>query len=98
MTDTSAGPATERITVREPLSLLWEADRYPILGDHDAREALALEADAIGKAATAVPSADDPPEFASWLTALRDRSLPNDDREAIMSALYDLFDPEYAVC
>lgn len=80
------------ITVREVLRLLLEADRYPILGNHDAREATALERDALTKAATAVPSPDDPPEFAGWLAALQDQALPNDRREAIMEAMYELFD------
>ena len=34
------------------------------------------------------------PEFAPWLEALQDRSLPEANREAVMMALYDLFDPE----
>jgi hypothetical protein len=42
----------------------------------------------------AVSAPDDPPEFGHWLVALQDHSLPDSDREAVMAALYDLFDPE----
>jgi hypothetical protein len=93
MTATNA-KLTETITVREVLRLLWEADRYPILGNHDAREASALEKEALDKAAGAVSLPDDPPEFARRIAALRDRSLPNPERETIMNAIYDLFDPK----
>ena len=86
--------ATQTISVREVLRLLWEADRYPIRGNHDAHEAAALEREALNMAAMAVPSANDPPEFASWLKVLQERKLPRDQREAIMEALYELFDPE----
>jgi len=37
---------------------------------------------------------DDPPEFADWIATLLDPSSPEDEREEVMSALYDLFDPE----
>jgi len=40
-------------------------------GNHDWREADLLEAEALEKARTAEPCADDPPEFAHWLAALR---------------------------
>ena len=82
------------ITVREVLRLLLAADSYPRLGNHDWREADLLEAEALQKAATAEPRADDPPEFALWLAALRDPQLPNDARGDIMSAVRDLFEPE----
>jgi hypothetical protein len=87
---------TAPITVREALRLLWEADRYPIRGNEDLRPALALEKEARARAASAIPSPDDPPEFARWLAALRDQSRPEPEREAAMEALYDLFDPEGA--
>jgi hypothetical protein len=45
------------------------------------------------RAATATASPGDPPEFALWLTALQDPSLPEEAREDAMSALHDLFDP-----
>jgi hypothetical protein len=82
------------ITVREVLRLLLAADSYPRLGNHDWREADLLEAEALQKAQTAEPRADDPPEFARWLAALRDPHLSNDERGDIMSAVRDLFDPE----
>jgi hypothetical protein len=82
------------ITTCEALRLIWEADRYPIRGNEDRRAAAAMEKEALAKAATATGSPDDPPEFGRWLTALRNQSLPAADREAVMSALYDLFDPE----
>jgi HEAT repeat protein len=50
--------------------------------------------DALAMAATAVPAPGDPPEFMAWLGTLMNRSALADDREAAMSALYDLFDPE----
>ena len=88
-----AVPATP-ITVREALRLLWEADRYPIRGNEDRREAVALEQEARARAATAEASPDDPPEFSAWLAALQNLSLPESDREEVMDALYDLFDPD----
>jgi hypothetical protein len=84
------------ITVREALRLIWEADHYPILGNEDWRVSAALAKDALEKAATAIPCPTDPPEFMGWLTTLLDQSAPAEDREAAMSALYDLFDPEDA--
>jgi len=76
------------------LRLLREADRYPIRGNEDWRASAALQKEARARAATATASPDDPPEFIDWLTVLRDPSSPESDREAAMSALYDLFDPE----
>ena len=81
------------ITVRDVLRLLLAADSYPRLGSHDWREADLLEADALQKARTAEPCADDPPEFARWLAALRDPHLPNDQRGDIMAALRDFLEP-----
>ena len=95
MTANNANAASRVITVREVLRLLWEADHYPILGNHDAREAAALEREALDKAFTTVSSPDDPPEFADWLNALRKEKLPNNERDVIMEALYRLFDPSY---
>jgi hypothetical protein len=93
-TKQSAGAAP--IAVREALRLLWEADRYPIRGNEDLRPAVALEKEARARAATAIPSPDDPPEFGQWLATLLDQSLPDSDREEVMYALYDLFDPDRA--
>ena len=87
---------TTPITVREALRLLWEADRYPVRGNEDRREALALEKEAYARAATAEASPDDLAEFGQWLATLRDQSLPESDREEVMYMLYDLFDPEGA--
>ena len=82
------------LTVHEALRLIWEADRYPILGNEDRRAADALERDALAKAAQAVPCAGDPPEFADWLAMLRDQAISNHDRFAVMEKLYDLFKPD----
>ena len=82
------------ITFREALRLLLDADSYPRLGNHDWREADLLEAEALKMATTAEPRADDPPEFAHWLIALRDPQLPNDERGDITAAVRDLFEPE----
>jgi hypothetical protein len=80
------------ITVREVLRLLLAADSYPRLGNHDWREADLLEAEALQKAATAEPCADDPPEFARWLETLLTPDLSNADREEVYFALHDFFD------
>ena len=40
------------------------------------------------------PAPDDAPEFAVWIAALRDLTLPEIEREEIMSAIYDLFEPD----
>jgi hypothetical protein len=58
------------ITVRDVLRLLWEADSYPCIGNEDWTVAAGMEAAALAKAATAVASPDDPPEFGRWLGAL----------------------------
>jgi hypothetical protein len=89
----NTSPAAKSITDREALRLFWEADRYPILGNHDLREAEALDREAAAKAATAVPSPDDPPEFREWLTALSSERLTQNERDDIMEELYALFDP-----
>jgi hypothetical protein len=85
---------TPPLTMREALHEIWEADRYPIFGNEDWRTSAAFTKEALARAATATASRDDPPEFGRWLAALQDRSLHNADRQAIMTALYDLFDPE----
>ena len=81
-------------TLRQALRRIWEADKYPILGNEDWRQAAILDRAALDTAAAAVPSPDDPPEFAARVAALRDPGLPGDERERIMFALHDLFDPE----
>ena len=95
----AAAMASERsdtppLTMREALRGLWQAARYPIRGNEDWRIAARLDAEALERAATAVPAPDDPPEFARWIAALRDPKLPDNEREDIMTAIYDLFDPE----
>jgi hypothetical protein len=89
-----AAAPTAPITARDALRLLWEADRYPIRGNEDRRAAAALEKEARIRATTALTSPDDPAEFTQWLKMLLDESLPDADREAVMAALYDFFDPE----
>lgn len=91
-----AVPSEPPITWRAALRLLWEADRYPIRGNEDVQPALALEKEARARAATATPSPDDPPEIGRWLATLMDRERPESEREAVMEALYDLFDPDGA--
>ena len=80
------------ITVRDVLRLLLAADSYPRLGNHDWRVADLLEAEALQKARTATPYADDPPKFARWLeTPLTTGSL-NTEREEVYFAPHDFFD------
>jgi hypothetical protein len=81
----------ETISVREVLRLLWEADCYPRIGNHDWVVGAAMEDEALAKAEFAVPSPDDPPEFAAWLVALRNRDLSVDEREELYWALHDYF-------
>ena len=84
------------LTMRAALRRIWQADKYPILGNEDWRHAAILDREALEATATALPSPADPPEFAVWIAALRNPRLANDEREAIMFALHDLFDPETA--
>ena len=81
-----------RITVREALRLLWEADSYPRLGNEDWAVATRTEAAALEKAATAVASPDDPPEFGRWLQALQRRDLSVSEREEIYWSIHDFAD------
>jgi len=53
-----------------------------------------MDAEALERAGKAVPAPDDPPEFAMWIAALRDPQLPRNEREDIISAIYDLFEPD----
>jgi hypothetical protein len=39
-------------------------------------------------------SPGDQPEFAAWITALRDPNLPGAAREEIMHAIHNLFEPD----
>jgi hypothetical protein len=87
-------PSNTPITVCEALRLIWEADRYPILGNEDVRVSILMEKEALAKATAAVPSPDDPPEFSRWLVGFLDPNLPGNEREELVWALYDLFDPD----
>jgi hypothetical protein len=80
------------VTVRDVLRLLLAADSYPRLGNHDWREADLLEAEALQKAGTATPRADDPAEFAQWLETLLTPGISNTEREEVYFALHDFFD------
>ena len=88
--DAIAPPAT----MREALRLIWQAAKYPILGNGDYEVAVALDAAALERAATAVEEPGDAPEFALWIEALRDPELPEYQRDDIISAIYDVFDPD----
>jgi hypothetical protein len=85
---------TPPLTMREALRQIWEADRYPILGNEDAHVAMRMSAEAIARAGEAVPASDDPPEFAAWVSDLLNPRLPKGERDDIMAAIYDLFDPD----
>ncbi len=52
------------------------------------------EAEALAKAKHAVPSSDDPPEFASWLRALLAPDRTAETREEAFDAICEYFDPE----
>jgi hypothetical protein len=80
-----------RVTVREVVRLLLEADSYPCLGNADWTTAARMEAAALEKAATAVASADDPPQFARWLEALQRHDLSVNEREEIYCAIRNYF-------
>jgi hypothetical protein len=85
---------TPPLTMRDALRLIWDADRYPILGNEDARVAMRMSAAALAQAERAVPVPGDPPEFPAWITALLNPRLPKGERDDIMSAIYNLFDPD----
>ena len=79
------------VTVRDVLRLLLEADSYPRQGNTDWRDAERMQAAALEKVEAAIGSPDDPPEFQTWLNALRKRHIGNDEREAVYDAMYDYF-------
>lgn len=89
-----SGPPLEPITLHDALHGIWQADKYPVLGNEDWREARRLDAEALERAGWAVMSPGDRPEFAAWIAALRNPSLPGDEREEIMYAIHDLFEPD----
>jgi hypothetical protein len=82
---------SETTEVREVVRLLWEADSYPRIGNADWSVVDRMGAAALEKAATAVGSPDDPPEFARWLEALRTADLSAHQREEIYWAIHDYF-------
>ena len=82
----------EPITVREAVRLLWKADSYPCLGNEDWAVAAGMEKAALAKAAAAVTSPDDPPEFAGWLMTLQRTDLSANEREQTYWAIHDYFD------
>ena len=85
---------TPRLTMREALREIWKAASYPIRGNEDWRIAARMDTEALERAGKAVPGPNDPPEFAMWIAALRDPRIRDIEREDIMSAIYDLFDPD----
>jgi hypothetical protein len=96
-TDATKPSGATTPTVREVPRLVWEAYRYPRLGNADARDAEFLEREALSKASLAKPLHDDPPEFAVWIDRLRERYLAGDERQAIYDAIADYFEPHHAV-
>ncbi|MGH7102526.1 MAG: hypothetical protein ACREFJ_09020, partial [Acetobacteraceae bacterium] len=58
----------------------------PARGIESAYRRTLLDREALDAATAAVPSPDDPPEFAARIAALRDPKLPSDERERIMFA------------
>lgn len=90
--DDSGG--TSPLSLREALRGIWQADKYPILRNTDWREAELLDAEALARAETAVMSPGDPPEFRDWIATLRKPNLPGDERDRIMYAIHDLFEPD----
>jgi len=82
------------LTMRMALRGIWEAARYPIRGNEDWAIAARLDAEALARAEAAVSEPSDPPEFARWIAALRDPQLPAEKRDDIISAIYDLLEPE----
>ena len=85
---------TETLSLRAALHGIWQAAKYPIRSNEDWAVGARLDSEALERASTAAPVAGDIPEFAQWIAALRDPRLPQNEREQIMSAVYDLFEPE----
>jgi hypothetical protein len=90
------GSTSAPLTMREALRLIWRAAKYPILGNGDVQLAQLADAEALERAGTAVLAPDDAPEFAVWIAALRSPKLAESEREEIISAIYDLFEPDEA--
>ena len=53
-----------------------------------------MSAEALARTGKAVRASDDPPEFVAWIAALLNPRLPKGERDDMMSAIYDLFDPD----
>jgi hypothetical protein len=85
---------TTPLSLRDALRGIWQADKYPILGNEDWAVGARLDKEALERAATSVPATDDKPEWAQWIAALRNPELPGNEREEIMYAIHDLFEPE----
>jgi hypothetical protein len=81
------------LSMREALRQIWKVASYPIRGNEAWRIAARMDAEALEQAGTAVPVPDDPPEFAGWIASFWD-PLPDSEREDILSAIYDVFDPD----
>lgn len=81
--------AATPISVREALGLFLQAYQYPQLGNEDQREAILLEEEARAKAADAVPSKDDPPEFKMWMNVLMNPASRVDELETVYFAMLD---------
>jgi hypothetical protein len=81
------------ITIREVLCLVLEADKYPCIGNEDWPIAQRMYAAALEKAKIAVSSPNDPPEFLLWLRELQKPGLTHIEREDILWAMYDYFEP-----
>ena len=66
-----------------------EAYQYPHLGNEDELESRQLEQNARQRATSAIPEANDPPEFSEWLAVLIDEKAGADDVEKVYFAMLD---------
>jgi hypothetical protein len=82
------------ISMRDAVLEVWKTDRIPCNNMYDAREIKQAEAEALAKAVDAVPSPDDPPEFAVWLDTLRRPNLTNTEWDEVFDAMYAYFEPD----
>jgi hypothetical protein len=88
---TREGCMNEPTTVQDVIRLLFEADTYPRMSNHDWTVAARMEAEALQKVTTAVPCPDDPPEFTRWLQTLQRSGLTEYEREKVYDAIHDFF-------
>lgn len=63
--------ANQPLTVREVPHLIWEADRYPCLGNGDIQIADLLEEEALAKACDAIPQPPRDSRFQKFFIVLR---------------------------